>query len=511
MQTNAIPTAYSESIQETPKFVHQAERMTAELRLIQGEAQATTARPTLVLTPPAGRVRLGVRKMQRIKLGQDFVEILGWSTVMAVTVMFLLDGAVANIIDIPGALSAVSRLTALLATDLLLIHMLLVARVPWLDKLYGHDKTTVAHKKLGKPILYLVIAHFLASLVGFAMVDQKTIVDELVFLVGSVQDMLTATIGLILMIVVVVSSINAARKKLSYEAWYVIHVTSYIAVLVAIPHQFSTGSDIAGKPLQSAFWIIFYLFVAGNIVWYRMLQPIVQSFARGLRIDNVVVESSDTVSVYVGGKNLEKFRYQAGQFFLLRVLNAKQWWRPHPFSVSSAPNSRFVRFTIGNRGDDTALMPKLRKGTRVILEGPYGVFTEERRSLEKVVLIAAGIGVPPIRSLAESLAARPGDVTIIYRTSNADDAALLDELKEISTRRGFALHVLSGPRAHPQSWLPATQADIPDHARITQMTPWVSESDVYICGPTAWTKTVKKSLVRAGTPEAQIHAEEFAW
>lgn len=486
--------------------------MSAELRLIQGEAQAATSmRPALVLTPPAKRVRLGVRKMQRIKLGQDFVEILGWSTVLAVTIMFLLDGALATIKDWPSALSATSRLTALLATDLLLIHMLLVARVPWLDKLYGHDKITVVHKKLGKPILYLVLAHFLASLVGFAMLDGKNLVDELVFLITDVQDMLTATIGMILMIVVVVSSINAARKKLSYEAWYIIHVTSYISVLVAIPHQFSTGSDIAGKPVQSAFWIILYLFVAGNIVWYRVLQPIVQSFARSLKIENVVVESSDTVSVYVGGTRLEKLQYQAGQFFMLRVLTAKQWWRPHPFSVSSAPNSRFVRFTIGNRGDDTSLMPKLRKGTRVILEGPYGVFTEERRSREKVVLIAAGIGVPPIRSLAESMAARPGDVTIIYRTSKSDDAALLDELKEISRRRGFALHVLSGPRAHPQSWLPATEANVPDHARITQMTPWVSESDVYICGPTAWTKTVKKSLVRAGTPMEQIHAEEFAW
>jgi predicted ferric reductase len=238
---------------------------------------------------------------------------------------------------------------------------------------------------------------------------------------------------------------------------------------------------------------------------------VVRSFARSLKVQNVVVESSDTVSVYIGGKQLEKLKYQAGQFFMLRILTPKQWWRPHPFSVSAAPNSRFVRFSIGNRGDDTALMPFLKPGTRVILEGPYGVFTEDRRSREKVVLIAAGIGVPPIRALAESMAARSGDVTIIYRTRNNEDAALLGELQEIAKRRGFGLHVLSGKRAHPQSWLPASEADVPDHVRITQMTPWVSESDVFICGPGAWTKTVEKSLVRAGTPVAQIHAEEFAW
>jgi len=238
---------------------------------------------------------------------------------------------------------------------------------------------------------------------------------------------------------------------------------------------------------------------------------VVNSLLHSLKISDVVRESSDVVSVYVGGKRLEHFRYQAGQFFMLRILTPKQWWRPHPFSVSSAPNSRHIRFSIGNRGDDTALMAKLKKGTRVILEGPYGVFTEERRSREKVVLIAAGIGVPPIRSLAESMVARPGDLTVIYRMSDREDAALLDELRQIANRRGFALHIMDGPRAHPQSWLPAGQADVPDHVRINQIVPWVSESDVYICGPTPWTRSVEKSLRRAGTPEELIHAEEFAW
>lgn len=485
--------------------------MTPELRLIQGDAPATTDRPSLVLVPPAGRVRLGVRKMLRIKRGQDFVEVIAWSTVLAVAAMFLLDGALTQITDWPSGLSAVSRLTALVATDLLLIHLLLVARVPWLDKLYGHDKTTVAHKKLGKPILYLVIAHFVASTVGFAIADGKTVIDELIFMVTNVQDMLTASVALALMIIVVVSSINAARKRLSYETWYVIHLVSYASVLLAIPHQFSTGSDIAGKPIQQAFWITLYLFVAGNIVWYRVLQPIVSSLGKNLRVSDVVRESIDTVSVYISGNKINKLSFQAGQFFLLRILTGKQWWRPHPFSVSAAPNGQYIRFSIGNRGDDTAMMPNLKKGTRVILEGPYGVFTEERRSREKVVLIAAGIGVPPIRALAESMVARAGDLTIIYRTSKADDAPLLDELKEIARRRGFALHLLAGPRSHPQSWLPASEANLPDHARLTQIAPWVSESDVYICGPVAWTRTVEKSLIRAGTPVEQIHAEEFAW
>ena len=425
--------------------------------------------------------------------------------------MFLVDGGIKSVVDVATGFGALSRLTALVGTDLLLIHMLLVARVPWIDKLYGLDRATESHKKLGKPILYLILAHFIASLINYAMLDQKNILAELYNLVFNVQDMLTATIALILMVAVVVSSIQIARKRLSYEAWWVIHLLSYASVFLAIPHQISTGSDIAGKPWAVFYWTTLYVFVAGNIVWFRFLQPVFGALRYGFKVETSVRESSDATSIYVTGKNLQKLGYQSGQFFILRILTPSQWWRAHPFSVSAAPNSRFVRFTVGNRGDDTALLQKIKPGTRVILEGPYGVFTEARRTKEKVTLICAGIGAPPIRALAESMAARPGDVSIIYRLRDSDDAALVDELQALSARRGFNLTLLEGGRGTANSWMPAHPENIPDHARISVIAPWISESDVFICGPAAWTRTVKRSLTRAGTPLNQIHAEEFAW
>lgn len=460
---------------------------------------------------PNTRVRLGQRKIVRVLRGKDLVEVVAWASVVAVIAMFLADGGVKSVTDLTTGLGAFSRLTALVGTDLLLIHMLLVARVPWIDRLYGLDKSTEAHKKLGKPILYLIVAHFLASLFNYALLDQKTIVAELGNLIFNVPDMLTAAIALGLMVLVVISSIQIARRRLSYEAWWVIHLLSYASVFLAIPHQISTGSDIAGKPVALFYWISLYLFVAGNVIWYRLLQPIVSSLRAGLKVETTVRESSDSTSIYITGKDLDKLGYVSGQFFILRVLTKGQWWRAHPFSVSAAPNSRFVRFTIGNRGDDTALLQSIKPGTKVILEGPYGVFTEARRSREKVTLIAAGIGAPPIRALAESMAARPGDVNIIYRVRNSDDASLVDELNELSQRRGFKLTLLEGGRGQANSWMPAHPENVPDHARISVIAPWISESDVFICGPAAWTRSVKKSLTRAGTPDHQIHAEEFAW
>jgi ferredoxin-NADP reductase len=156
-------------------------------------------------------------------------------------------------------------------------------------------------------------------------------------------------------------------------------------------------------------------------------------------------------------------------------------------------------------------MQNLKVGTKVMLEGPYGVFTEDRRTKEKVTLICAGIGVPPIRALAESMVAKPGDITIIYRTRTNGDAALLTELAAIADIRGHELRVLDGPRGTPTSWLPAGHEIMPDFKRLELLAPDVKDSDVFICGPIAWSRQVEKSLHQIGVPKHQIHAEEFAW
>jgi len=448
---------------------------------------------------------------RRLNLAQDIVEGIGWLSIVWVVFTFLIDGGVTQITDLASGLSALERVSALVATMLLLIQIMLISRVPWLDKLYGHDKATQTHKKLGKPILYLVLVHFIAVIWSYSITDGLSVMDEFLTLLNTMQEIVLATIALGLMIIVVVASIKISRKKLSYEAWYLVHLLGYGAVMFAIPHQINTGTDIAGKPLAQTFWIAAYLFVALNILWFRLLSPIVSSGMKKLKISGVEAESSDSVSVTISGKNLKSFDAKSGQFFIVRFITSTLWWRAHPFSLSAAPTNNELRFTIGKRGDDTAMMQNIRPGTRVILEGPYGIFTESRRAEDRVVLVAAGIGAPPIRALAENLSAKPGTVDIIYRVRSKTDAALLDELTEIAERRGFKLHVLEGNRRYEDSWVPKNFSSADDTSVLSQLVPKINKADVYVCGPNNFTDSVITSLKKLGTPQQQIHAEEFAW
>lgn len=474
--------------------------------------QRTGGKAPLALVEPNPKLPAGQSKPRKYLRAQDILESLGWLSILWVVFTFLIDGGAEGVTDLQSSLGAIQRLSALVATDLLLIQTLLVSRVPWLEKIYGHDRATMTHKRLGKPILYLVIVHFVGVVWSYAIADSKNVFDELVSMIVTIPDLLWATIAFVLMILVVVTSIKITRSRISYEAWYIVHLFAYGSVMLAIPHQINMGTDIAGKPLAEIFWISAYLFVGLNILWFRLLSPIVLSLVHGLKVTAAVAESSEATSVYITGRKLKSYRAKSGQFFILRIVTAGQWWRAHPFSLSAAPTDNQLRFTIGNRGDDTELIQNIKPGTRVILEGPYGVFTEDRRVQDNVVLIAAGIGAPPIRAIAETIAAGPGEVSIIYRVRNTSDAALAEELTEIAVRRGFNLHILEGSRRFENSWLPnGTEADQTDDEKLVQICPKIAKSDVYVCGPSAFTRAVEKSLTLAGTPKSQIHSEEFAW
>ena len=462
----------------------------------------------LELTIPNKPLVLGPRRLARIQSRQDLVQSLGYFAVIAVMAMFLLDGGISAVIDIPSALDALSRLTSLVGTALMLVMLVLTAKAPWVDAAIGQDNATLAHKKLGKPALYLILTHFVASLVSFAITDGKNVAAELWSLITGVDDMLTATISVLAMIVVVVTSMTFARKRVKYETWFVVHLLSYVSVIAAMPHIFSMGSDVVSNPIHKFVWIFGYLFTGANILIFRLAMPLWRSFSSGLRISRVHRESTDSVTVTVSGKNLNKFSGAAGQFFMLRVLTKELGLQSHPFSISAVPTNDKIRFTIGDRGDATKLIQKLRPGARVILEGPFGIFTEARRTRVKTVLIGAGIGVVPIRALAEGLHANPGDITIIYRTRDPADSPLLEELKEISALRGHDLRLVTGKRPKSGNWLVANGTD---EQGLQQLVPNIKDADVYVCGPVALTKQVEKSLEKLHLPKVQIHTEEFAW
>ncbi len=183
-------------------------------------------------------------------------------------------------------------------------------------------------------------------------------------------------------------SARAVRHRMRYETWYYLHFYTYLAVALAFSHQFADGAEFMTNTAARVAWSALYVGVGSAIAWFRFVTPVRQALRHRLRVTEVRPEAPDVVSVVIGGRHLAELRAESGQFFRWRFLTRDLWWTSSPYSLSEPPRPDRLRITVKAAGDHSDALRRLRPGTRVVAEGPYGALTGARRRRRKVLLIA---------------------------------------------------------------------------------------------------------------------------
>ena len=379
----------------------------------------------------------------------DVVVALGANGVF-ILAMWVRHGGLAHLATPGGALIAIGQVAGLLGTYLALLQLVLMARTPWLDQVFGMDRLATAHRWIGFATVWLIAAHGFFIVVGYAFSEGASILDETWTILGTFDFVLLGTIGFGLFVAVGVTSVRMARRRLSYESWFLVHLLAYLAIALGFLHQLFVGADFMHDPLARIYWFALYVVAAALVLAFRVAGPIRLNLRHRFRVARVVQEGPGIVSIYVTGRDLRRLALRSGQYFTWRFLDGRRAWTGHPFSISSAPNGEWIRTTVKALGDDTRRLQRLRVGTPVLLEGPYGVLTGQRRTRRRVTLIAGGIGITPIRALLESLPGGPGDLTLLYRARGLKHVVFRDELKAIAARRQATVHYLVGTRGSPE-------------------------------------------------------------
>jgi len=307
-----------------------------------------------------------------------------------------------------------------------------------------------------------------------------------------------ATVAAFLLLGVGVVSARAARRRLRYETWYYLHFYTYVAIALAFSHQFAVGADFVASPSARIGWSALYLSVAAAVLWYRVICPLRGAARHRFHVLGLSREAPGVVSVHIGGRHLEELRAEPGQFFRWRFLTRDLWWSSHPYSLSAMPHPDVLRITVKDHGDHSGALSRLRPGTRVIAEGPYGSLTAVG-TRRPVLLLAGGVGITPLRAM---FAALPGDVTLIYRASEPRDVVFRRELDTIARARGARVHYLIGSRAQ-------LGGDPLSARQLQDLVPGLHRCEVYLCGPGGMTEAAVAALRKAGVPRGRIHYESF--
>lgn len=398
-----------------------------------------------------------------------------------------------------GWVIAGGRVTGLVGAYLMLISVLLIARIPLIERVVGQDRLVTFHRQLGAWPLVLILIHMVLVIIGYAERYQHTWYGEIWQMCTDYPGILLAFVGTALITLAGVTSYRIARRRMKYETWWIVHLYIYLALALSFPHQIATGTSFVGHPANRAWWIAIWIATAGVAILYRFLLPTFRSFRHQLKVVQIKEEAPGVVSLIVEGRKLERLAVSGGQFFQWRFLVKGQWWQAHPYSLSAMPRPPFLRVTIKDLGDASGAMRWLKPGTRVAIEGPYGTFTRFSKEGNHVLLAGAGVGVTPLRALLEDLPHNT-DVVCVLRARTIEDIPHLEEIRRLVERRDGRVHTLIG-----------TREQVPMDQALPAVVPDIAGRDIYVCGPADFASAVEETAIRWGADADQIHSEVFAF
>ncbi|HEY5265728.1 MAG TPA: ferredoxin reductase family protein [Acidimicrobiales bacterium] len=399
-----------------------------------------------------------------------------------------------------GWLTLGGRLSGLVGTYLMLVMVILVSRIPWLERSVGQDQLVRWHRRLGGWPIGLIALHVLLITWGYAQLTSVSIVRQFWMFLLHYPDILESAVGFGLLVMAGVTSVRMVRTRIKYESWWVVHLYMYLALGLAFFHQIRIGVMFLGHPLLRDLWIAIWVVAAVSVVSFRILLPVIRNLRHQLRVSSVREEAPGVYSIVVTGRQISQLAVSGGQFFQWRFMTRELWWHAHPYSLSALPQAPFIRVTIKGLGDHSYAMAHLKLGTRVFVEGPYGTFTRHALSAKRVVLIGAGVGVTPLRALLEDLP-HSIHVTVLIRASAPGDVVHRQEIVDLVAKRHGNFQEIIGTRDQVRFSTKLLHGLVGDLRGV----------DVYVCGPELFTEMVVIAARQLGAQPERIHRESFSF
>ncbi|MEV6121642.1 1,2-phenylacetyl-CoA epoxidase subunit PaaE [Streptomyces sp. NPDC052077] len=159
------------------------------------------------------------------------------------------------------------------------------------------------------------------------------------------------------------------------------------------------------------------------------------------------------------------------------------------------------------------LVDGVRPGDMVEVMAPTGLFTPDLTVPGHHVLIAAGSGITPMMSIAESVLAADdrSTVTLFYGNRRTDTVMFADELadlKDLHPARFQLAHVLS--REPREAEVLSGRLDAERLAALVGALVDVPTADHWwLCGPHGMVRDAQRVLTGLGVPAGRVHRELF--
>ncbi len=382
----------------------------------------------------------------------------------------------------------------------------LVARLKCVAGAFGQDALQQIHKEMGYVAALFLLTHPILLLVrGYplSILNPFSAMGPLAWRCGA--------IGLYILLVLIGVSAGRRRLHMRYEWWQLTHrLLAPLVLLVALVHIFMVHGFTGSLPMQ-ALWITYAAGFLGIAIYHRIYMPL-QTWRRPWSVVRNVQELGDARTLVLQPVGHNGISFEPGQFAWLITGDTPFHHDEHPISFSSsaeiAPGSE-VSFTIKALGDwSGTVVPKIQPGTRVWLDGPYGVFSPDLEQGPGYILIGGGIGITPLYSMCLTLADRQDvrPVLLFYAIRDSQESTFRAELDCLTHRMNLSVvYVLEHPVADWDGETGFINADLLGRHLPNQY----KRFQYFICGPPPMMNAMEQILPGLGIDTDHIHTERF--
>ncbi len=457
------------------------------LRDVRSAGGSAYTAPTLGKDVPRG--------VRRATYGGPVLAAIGVGA-GAVLALPLVDGT-QNEIHLAGGFALFTgSITGLVGTYLLLVMVVLAARIPALENSVGRLRVMHWHKNLAPWPIALIVVHVLSTTWGYAISGHRGFFHEFANLVEKFPGMVTATVAFGIMLGIGILSYYGVRRHIAHENWWILHLLLYVSIVLAFAHELAIGPSFVAHPLVRGLWLAAWILAGICVLTFRVGMPWWRSRRYCLRVRKVIHEVGRVTSLELEGRHIDRMKLLGGQFCEWRFLTRDMFWQAHPLTVS-AHGGDYLRLTVADLGDFSGSLSNIPIGTRVSFEGPYGVFTVYARQRRLAALVAGGIGITAVRALLPDLGQETSPV-VILRVRSKGETPLIDEVRELVTKKGGTLHVVEGSR---------------DEAALVDLVALIGDldrRDIFVSGSSDFVNAMCGVLRDAGVSEGVIHHEAYA-